>query len=297
MLPQISRNKYFMETGLRMTEELPFVIGYDLISKIAGHEILAHWHNVLEFIYIEEGEILFSCENGSRLLCAGEGVIVNSNVLHAYHKTEDSDCKYIVLNFHPSLLGMAEKNSISKQYMLPFINGEKKFRELYLSQDIPSHVVLIRKIYDLLALWENKTDGFELRLQSELLQLWYLLYTAELRSLPDAPQTDINAQRVQKALQFIQENYTKKITLKDIAKYCSISEAVCWRLFRHQLDQSPMEYVTKYRIRISLDLLKNPLLPITQVAEQCGFDSHSYYSKIFKTIMNCTPKEYRKNNT
>ncbi|HIR13814.1 MAG TPA: helix-turn-helix transcriptional regulator [Candidatus Choladousia intestinavium] len=277
-----------------MTDDLPFVIGYDVISQIAGHEILAHWHTVLEFFYIEEGEILFSCEGGSRLMQRGQGIIINSNVLHAYHKTEGQDCRYLVLNFHPSLLGEKENNVIEKRYIHPFIHGEKEFHELYLSAEHPSQKSMIQKMYEILEVWEKKEEGYELMIQSQLLQMWHLLYMTELRFLPDARQENIKMQCIQKAVRFIRENYTEKITLKEIAGHCNISETVCWRLFRSQLDQSPIEYVIKYRIQMSLELLGDPCLPITQVASRSGFDSHSYYSKVFKKVMGCTPQAYRK---
>lgn len=55
-----------------------------------------------------------------------------------------------------------------------------------------------------------------------------------------------------------------------------------------------MEYVKKYRIKRSLDFLDQKDYSIMQVAEMVGFDSQSYYTKVFRGMMKCTPQEYRR---
>lgn len=57
---------------------------------------------------------------------------------------------------------------------------------------------------------------------------------------------------------------------------------------------TPFDYLLKYRISKSLDALTNTTDSISAIALNCGFSSISYYGKIFKKYMNCTPSEYRK---
>ena len=83
----------------------------------------------------------------------------------------------------------------------------------------------------------------------------------------------------------------KKITLKDIADNLYISVSDCSHSFKRFMKESIFEYSLYYRIQQSLYLLQNRDFSIMQVALKIGFNSSSYYSKLFKKYMKMTPKE------
>ena len=66
-------------------------------------------------------------------------------------------------------------------------------------------------------------------------------------------------------------------------------------IFQKILHTTPMTYITKYRISTALSLLQNTTLSITEIALSVGFNSSSYFSKIFREYMGSTPLQYRKN--
>ncbi|KZL91882.1 helix-turn-helix transcriptional regulator [Clostridium magnum] len=94
-------------------------------------------------------------------------------------------------------------------------------------------------------------------------------------------------------LSYIQENYKENVTLDDIAKNVNLSRAECSRFFKRMTGQTPFEYLISYRINQSTLLLRNSDLPITEIAEEVGFGSVSYYIEKFRKQINCTPKEFR----
>ena len=57
--------------------------------------------------------------------------------------------------------------------------------------------------------------------------------------------------------------------------------------------ESLFDYLLDYRIEKSLPLLLERQASITSVAEQTGFSSPAYFSKIFRQQMGCSPSEYR----
>ena len=91
---------------------------------------------------------------------------------------------------------------------------------------------------------------------------------------------------------FIHEHYMDHITLEDIASCASMCKSECCRLFKRNMKQSLFDYLLHYRIRQSLPLLTMGKDSITDISIQCGFSSPSYYTKLFRRFMDCTPREY-----
>ncbi|MDR1654387.1 MAG: helix-turn-helix transcriptional regulator, partial [Treponema sp.] len=97
-------------------------------------------------------------------------------------------------------------------------------------------------------------------------------------------------------LGFIHTHYAEKITLDDIAGAGMMCRSKCCRLFRQTLHQTAIEYLHHYRIRKSLDLLRETDLGITGISEACGFNGASYYTEVFTKIMGTSPRNYRREN-
>lgn len=98
---------------------------------------------------------------------------------------------------------------------------------------------------------------------------------------------------VERARQYIAEQYSYPITVEDVAVYTGISRSYLFRLFRTMMKQSPKEYLLEYRIRQACQLLNHTELPVGSIAHSVGFEDNLYFSKVFKKYKNCTPSEYR----
>lgn len=293
-MERIRRNNHKMQTGMEIEEDFPFGTQYKEISGYEGREVLAHWHTELEAIVVVDGEMAYVGEAYEGVLKKGEGILVNGNVLHSYRQLGIKKCKYLVINFHPSLVGFYEEGRMYKKYVYPYFMGRKAFTEIRFSKDIAWQDQMIAMLFGLEQVWIKQKAELEFDIQIMLLKIWKLLYENELRNRPDQPEKDAGAERVYQAVKYIREHTADKIYLSDIADACNTSSTECCRIFKKQVGQSPMEYVMKYRIKKSLEYLADDNLSIMQVAENVGFDSHSYYTKIFRSIMKLTPKEYRK---
>lgn len=98
---------------------------------------------------------------------------------------------------------------------------------------------------------------------------------------------------VERARQYIAEQYSYPITVEDVAVYTGISRSYLFRLFRTMMKQSPKEYLLEYRIRQACQLLNQTELPVGSIAHSVGFEDNLYFSRVFKKYKNCTPSEYR----
>ena len=85
-------------------------------------------------------------------------------------------------------------------------------------------------------------------------------------------------------------------TLDELARACGLSRSEFCRCFKRIMNDTPMEYLNKTRIRKSLPLLLSRDYSVTQTAMLSGFSGSSYFSECFRKYMFCSPLEYIKNS-
>ena len=95
-------------------------------------------------------------------------------------------------------------------------------------------------------------------------------------------------------LLFIEQNYTEKIALANVAKSGAVSVSYCGSIFKQYLHKSPVAYLIEYRLQKSVELLRDPEKNITEIAYEVGFNGTSYYIETFRKAFNTTPQKYRK---
>jgi AraC-like DNA-binding protein len=98
---------------------------------------------------------------------------------------------------------------------------------------------------------------------------------------------------IQLAEKFMSENFNKWVTLEDVADHAGVSKHYLCRLFQKHSEMAPMEYLRRRRIEIAASSLRNTAWPIQKLAHHCGFESVSYFGKIFRSYFNMSPSEYR----
>ncbi len=114
-------------------------------------------------------------------------------------------------------------------------------------------------------------------------------FTDLVFSLKSVKHADI----IYKAVNYINKNFTKKITLDDVAGAVFLSPAYFSKVFKEQTGSSFTRYLNKLRIEESKTLLRNSNIPLVDIAGMVGYEDQSYFSKVFKKITGSTPGKYR----
>ena len=91
--------------------------------------------------------------------------------------------------------------------------------------------------------------------------------------------------------------YSEKISLEEIANAGNVGKTLCARLFKEYTSRTPGEYLIRYRIQKSIELLTSSEASITDIAYAVGFSSASHYTQTFREITGYTPLKYRSNHT
>lgn len=105
------------------------------------------------------------------------------------------------------------------------------------------------------------------------------------------------SREIVKALQYIQSYYPDSLTLPQIAQIAGLSPNYFSSLFKKEMGSSFLEYLNRYRIEKSMELLLNTSLKTYEIAWKCGFSDEGYFGKTFKKYTGMTPNEYKKNCT
>lgn len=98
---------------------------------------------------------------------------------------------------------------------------------------------------------------------------------------------------VAKAIEYMKENYSRNISLQDVADHVAISKNYFSELFKKNTGQTFIDYLIRLRLSHASELLRTTTLKIYEIAEMSGFNDVKYFSKVFKKVMKVSPAEYR----
>ena len=80
-----------------------------------------HWHEELEALIIDEGSVTVGCAETSHTLNTGEGMLINSGVLHGCRQKGDTPCRLHSIVFHPKLVGGSLDSVFYNNYLEPLL--------------------------------------------------------------------------------------------------------------------------------------------------------------------------------
>lgn len=281
----IKRNMMEEVEGLR--NEYPYAFHHVDMCKT---DVPWHWHEALEFGYVAEGQLKISTSSQTVTLQKNEAYFTNSNVLTMVENIES--CILESHLFHPVFLGGHFKSVFETKYLNPVIQN-REIDLLCIRGQTDAQRKLLEKLRLLTRLQAQSDVEFQTR--NLISELWLLLLTVlqeEDRSRSSS--VSKNQDRILTMMAFIQANYGEKLTLRDIADAASVSTRECLRCFREGIHESPVDYLTDYRLQVAKKLLETTALSITDIALRCGFNSNSYFTKIFHRSCGKTPNAYRK---
>jgi AraC-like DNA-binding protein/ligand-binding sensor protein len=102
-----------------------------------------------------------------------------------------------------------------------------------------------------------------------------------------------HASALRKAERFIWENYTRKVSLKEIADVSGLSAPYFSTIFKDEMGENLTNYLNRLRVEKAAAMLRESEFSISQIAVACGFEDQSWFSKIFKIYAGISPAKYR----
>ena len=97
-----------------------------------------------------------------------------------------------------------------------------------------------------------------------------------------------------KVILYIQDHFEEQIEIATLAEMVNLSVSQFERNFKKLFNMTPLKFINKVRVDNACEMLINTHATLSEIALDCGFYDHSYFTKIFKNQMSMTPIQYRK---
>lgn len=252
----------------------------------------AHYHDYIEILYgIDCNAIVW--HNGEETnLKTGDLIIINSKKPHeVYSKSEKST--YIVIKFMPQILYAAEQSVFEFKYIMPFLADTGQYNNLFKAEVLKnSNISTIMN--DIMEEWNKKNYGYEiaLRIYVNRIVLWVLRKWNENSPAPTESFGAMNI--IQRVFEHVQKNF-QNTDLATVAHDLGLSYSYLSRIFKRVMKKSFSEYVNYIRITEAQRLLASTEKSITEIAQDVGFSTASYFIDTFKKQVHITPSKFRNN--
>ncbi len=100
---------------------------------------------------------------------------------------------------------------------------------------------------------------------------------------------------IKQAVEYIENNYSKEISLEDISKELNLSSYYFSKLFKEEKGENFVEFLTAVRVDKAKEFMRDQSRSIKDISSSCGYLDPNYFSRIFKKVTGLTPTEYREN--
>lgn len=139
-------------------------------------------------------------------------------------------------------------------------------------------------------------------------QMLYNYYTSKMRKEKEAdaldqlqlsiPQvTHFDDEFIQEVLRKVEENIQNSaFKIDDLVDTMGMSRPVFYRKLKSLMGVSPVDFVKAMRIKRAVQLLEQGEYTVAEIGYMSGFTTPQYFSRVFKEVKGCTPKEYRSKN-
>lgn len=106
--------------------------------------------------------------------------------------------------------------------------------------------------------------------------------------------TDAKISPAQLTIQYLNRNFSKKISIKELCDSVGYSKSTVISTFKNEYGTTINAYLNELRLSKARKMLKNNSVSVNEIALLCGFSDQSYFSKVFSAKYGITPSDYRK---
>jgi len=222
-----------------------------------------------------------------------ELILIGPNLYHAWftHQCKTENIKEITIQWHKDLFD----DKFLCRNQMNFIRAmfERASRGILFSRE-----TILSLAPRLLAL--NEKNGFDSVL--ELMSILHdLSISRNIRTLSNATFANehfsYNSRRIEKAFQYMYNNYDKTVTLSEVARLVNMTEVSFSRFMKKRTGNTFIDSLNEIRLGHASKKLIDTTHSIAEISYHCGFNNISNFNRIFKKKKGCTPKEFRESFT
>lgn len=233
-----------------------------------------HIHEVVEIILVIEGNVVLHINGSEKMLLPGDCAIVFPEMTHGYeHVSENADGLCVALS--ASTINELNNTFHTMRPENPIVHINDDDDELWYA---------VRKLRDLSSKQEDP-----------MILPYIHVYVAALLTRMKLAQKSKNVEKglTYEVLQYVAQHFKDDLTLETTAHALGISNSHLSHIFSQQLHVNFRRYLNVIRIEHACLLLQDPELPISRIAEECGYSCSRTFHRAFMEEYKMKPNEYR----
>ncbi len=234
-------------------------------------------HFLIHFILSGKG--IFQVGDKTYHLREGQGFLICPDIVTYYQADAEDPWHYSWVGFHGLKAEQYLKNAKLTAYNPIFAYSKDRF---------------IKDCFDQMLETKALVKGREIR----LLGLLYLFLSQLIEAAPGEAALDISTNRkeqyVKQVCAYIEMNYSRKISVQEIAHHVGLDRSYLGTLFKEHLNASIQDYLIHFRVNRACELMNNEVLSIGDISRSVGYEDPLLFSKIFKKVKGSPPRHYRK---
>ena len=257
------------------------------VKHLNNFDFVPHWHMDVEIVLVLQGKIRIGVNSNHELLSAGDMVVIGSGDIH-YFDSLGLASSIASLIFSPELLDSKTGWPKNGQLQYPFLK-KKDFQEESLEH-------LANSFQSVVTEEREKKPMCDMIIKAKLLEMSGLI----LRCIPIVDNKEeskagyaVKNRRMKGILTYIEENFSLDLSIESIAEKFDISPFYLSKIFHSVTGMNFRRYINFIRVSEANYLLTNSDKSITDIANECGFNSIRTFNRAFKEIKGYTPSNLR----
>ncbi|WP_033170785.1 AraC family transcriptional regulator [Selenomonas sp. ND2010] len=251
-----------------------------------------HYHDFHKIILFLDGNVDYVIEGKTYHLTARDVVFVSAGEIHRpIFLSGSADYERIVIYVSPSFLERWQQqdpqhNDLSQCFSQARATASVMHQAPGTSHDLLFHMDKLEKT--------AHGEGFANGLFTEILFIEFmilinrLLEGHELAGLENASYD----QKIQDVLAYINQHLAEDLSIDTLATHTYTSKFYLMRKFKANTGYALHQYIRSKRLLLARDMLRSDM-PIAQIAGEVGFADYSTFSRAFREMFQCSPREYR----
>lgn len=259
-----------------------------------------------KMIFVISGTGILTLNNRKQIIVAPSALCLNETDIFSLESEVSLQC--VAIFFHPQIINQhfdfpilrasdhqLSVNEIQDLYWLnPFLRKTNEFMGLlHLG---PSNARRIHNIIDNIknALDIQMDNDWPCRSRTYLIEMLFLL--SRLLIIDDdleSVELDKDPGDIKEIILYLYTNYMNKITILELTDKFHINRTTLTERFRDITGHSVMEYLINLRLYLASKMLKETLLPVSEIIERVGFSDITHFGRMFKKNFGYSPSEYR----
>ena len=258
---------------------------YYSFFKPGWHMTQAHSHGAIEIVYVIDGVAYYRFGKEAVKIVKNNVLLIPPNVPHKLYVEYDCTLMQVALDFN-RMLKSQPGQKLEEALFSGLLHGDMAYLKIADDSSIKESMRVI--VFEM----AKKEDNYELMVKIETGKLLVSL----LRMIKRMRHADIQSEHISRAIHYIVLSLANELSPEIISDAVHISCDHLKHIFKQYTGYSVMQYVTKKRLDLSMQLLRETDKKISDIAMDVGIANFAHFSTLFKKNTGTSPSQYRRQN-